>query len=269
MTTHAARRGGQQATKTSHVVQLAEAAQPGGEVVLIGAHPQLAERIAAAAVEQRLLPLPHHLQGYGSVLKQQTEGSGRFDFVLCYDDGSRLLLEVKNVVFAACPSGRAAPAQAHMTQAHQVVQAAAVVPAAVPSAPAGQTGLFPHGAKQRGSGVVSDRAIKHLHELTQLQECGRDALGRSVRCAVLFVVNSPYHEVDMLFAQMLHRAHQKGVLVIAHDVYWKAGQCQWGKPLPVVFGAGVNGADVDEQHLQKVLEFNATNPRTHWKRTKK
>jgi len=56
---------------------------------------------------------------------------------------------------------------------------------------------------------------------------------------------------------------------MAHDVHWQAGRCQWGKPLPVVFGAGVNGADVDEEHLQKVLEFNATNPRTHWKRQKK
>lgn len=52
-----------------------------------------------------------------------------------------------------------------------------------------RTGLFPHGVKQRGSGVVSDRAIKHLHELTQLQQAGRDALGRWVHCAVLFVVN--------------------------------------------------------------------------------
>lgn len=95
--------------------------------MLIGAHPQLAERIAAAAVEQRLLPLPPHLQGYLSVLKQQTEGSGRFDFVLCYDDGSRLLLEVKNVVFAASPAGRspAAAVAGRAAQVLQVTQAAA------------------------------------------------------------------------------------------------------------------------------------------------
>jgi hypothetical protein len=102
--------------------QLAEAPRPGGvNEVLIGAHPQLAERIAAAAVEQRLLPLPPHLQGYLSVLKQQTEGSGRFDFVLCYDDGSRLLLEVKNVVFAASPAGRRPAAEAGKAAAAQQV----------------------------------------------------------------------------------------------------------------------------------------------------
>lgn len=36
--------------------------------------------------------------------------------------------------------------------------------------------------------VVSDRAIKHVHELTQLHVAGRDASG-PLRCAVLFVVN--------------------------------------------------------------------------------
>ena len=38
-----------------------------------------------------------------NVLKQQTEGSGRFDFALCFEDGSRLLMEVKNVVCADKP----------------------------------------------------------------------------------------------------------------------------------------------------------------------
>jgi DNA-binding sugar fermentation-stimulating protein len=61
-------------------------------------------------VQQHLLPLPADLQSYSSVLKQQTEGSGRFDFALCYDDGSRLLLEVKNVVAADFPEG-GVPAQ--------------------------------------------------------------------------------------------------------------------------------------------------------------
>jgi DNA-binding sugar fermentation-stimulating protein len=61
-------------------------------------------------VQQHLLPLPADLQRYSSVLKQQTEGSGRFDFELCYDDdGSRLLLEVKNVVAADFPEGGVPP----------------------------------------------------------------------------------------------------------------------------------------------------------------
>jgi hypothetical protein len=57
-----------------------------------------------------------------------------------------------------------------------------------------RSAIFPIGsvgnAKKNGvKGVVSDRAIKHLHELTQLQQAGTDSQGRRVQCAVLFVVN--------------------------------------------------------------------------------
>jgi len=66
-----------------------------------------------------------------------------------------------------------------------------------------RTAIFPHGAKKKPVGVVSDRAIKHVHELTVLQKAGAveapprvaAALGgvshgpRPVQTAVLFVVN--------------------------------------------------------------------------------
>ncbi len=144
-----------------------------------------------------------------------------------------------------------------------------------------RTAIFPHGAKKkavvdgRKVDVVSDRAIKHLHELTQLQQKGSDDHGNPVRCAVLFVVNRgdctsfrPCHEADMLFANVLRRAEQQGVLVLAYDVQWCGGQAFLGKRLPVSYGDGVTG-EVDEEHLQLVLKFNATDPRTHWKKAKK
>lgn len=69
-----------------------------------------------------------------------------------------------------------------------------------------RTGIFPHGAKKKGIGVVSDRAIKHVHHLVQLAAAGAvplpprvaAALGgaaeeggseRRVEAAVLFIVN--------------------------------------------------------------------------------
>lgn len=91
------------------LLQLAEDHCEGGQVALVGAHPQLAEKLAEAALQRHLLPLPAELQGYTSVLKQQTVGNGRFDFALCYSDGSRLLLEVKNVTCADYPAGKVPP----------------------------------------------------------------------------------------------------------------------------------------------------------------
>jgi hypothetical protein len=68
---------------------------------------------------------------------------------------------------------------------------------------------------------------------------------------------------------MLLRAQQRGVLVMAHDVCWQGGKALWGKPLPVVYDPAVAAAAVDEEQLAAVLEFNQTNPRTHWKKQKK
>ena len=52
-----------------------------------------------------------------------------------------------------------------------------------------RTAIFPHGAKKKGIGVVSDRAIKHLNELVKLQGAGQVEGGESVSCAVIFLVN--------------------------------------------------------------------------------
>lgn len=67
--------------------------------------------------------------------------------------------------------------------------------------------------------VVSDRAIKHVHELTELQQRGADDQGLPLHCAVMFIVNRsdctsfrPCHEADMLFAQMLKHAQEAGEL---------------------------------------------------------
>jgi DNA-binding sugar fermentation-stimulating protein len=60
--------------------------------------------------------------------------------------------------------------------------------------------------------VVSDRAIKHVHELTQIQ-----SQDPTIQCAVLFVVNrsdchafTPCDEADPLFANIVKHAQLQG-----------------------------------------------------------
>lgn len=60
---------------------------------------------------------------------------------------------------------------------------------------------LPAGAKKKGIGVVSDRAIKHLHELTELHQQGTDAAGRKLRSAVLFIVSRWARPVHLLLAR--------------------------------------------------------------------
>eukprot|EP00879_Flechtneria_rotunda_P019118 GHRR01020073.1.p1 GENE.GHRR01020073.1~~GHRR01020073.1.p1 ORF type:complete len:272 (+),score=98.11 GHRR01020073.1:780-1595(+) len=265
MTAHAAKADGKQSTvKTTHSVQVAEDVRLDGTNALVGIHPNLAEKLAESAMQQYLLPLPPALQRYTNVQQQQKAGTGRVDFALCYPDGSRLLLEVKNAVCADYPQGLL-PSRPKKIKMY--------ISAAQPYT---RTALFPHGKLNKQSGVVSDRAIKHLHELTQLHQTGQDSEGRPVKCAVLFIVNRsdcaafrPCEEADMVFARMVLRAQQAGVLVLAHDIVWQDGKAYWGRSLPVVYGPEVRAADVDEAHLEAVLHFNATNPRTRWKKAKK
>lgn len=118
--------------------------------------------------------------------------------------------------------------------------------------------IFPHGKHQAKIRVVSERAIRQVHELTKLAS---DA-SSGMKCAVLFVVNRgdcsffrPCHEACPLFAQVLKHASEQGVHVMACDVNWKGSQCYFGKTLPVVFDAV--SSKFDQDWLADVLEADA------------
>eukprot|EP00611_Tribonema_gayanum_P032233 TRINITY_DN9524_c0_g1_i1.p1 TRINITY_DN9524_c0_g1~~TRINITY_DN9524_c0_g1_i1.p1 ORF type:complete len:744 (+),score=132.40 TRINITY_DN9524_c0_g1_i1:121-2352(+) len=91
-------------------------------------------------------------------------------------------------------------------------------------------------------------------------------LGRTptMRCAVLFIVNRsdcerfrPCHEACPLFASVLRRARERGVLVLAYEVDWQRnGTATLGRSLPVEFGADVAECDMD--WLKRVLEEDAS-----------
>lgn len=247
-------------TKTAYTVQLCEELREDGDYVTVGCHPQLAERAAKHLLESPVQPLQSELGKYdpSSILSQQTFGHSRVDYVLQGDDNTLTLLEVKNVVGAdypadAVPAGRCEvgvyPVNAQGYQRHAI---------------------FPHGSHKPGVGVVSDRAIKHVHELTLLHGSKDVNTGKILRCAVLFVVNRsdcvafrPCHEADLLFAQVLKRAMAAGVTLIAKEIVWKPdseSSDSWaayaGRTLPVVFASEVSAQDIDEDHLQQVLQFN-------------
>lgn len=305
---------GAQPTKTTHSVQLAEEPREDGTHALVGAHPSLAEGFAEAALQRRLVP---ELGAYNRILRQQALGSSRVDFVLEMEGGGVTLVEVKNVVCADYPEGGVPEGRSKVGVYTS------------PASPYTRTALFPHGAQKKAIGVVSDRAIKHIHELTTLQlhgsfqpppgmvkalspgggskaGQGRKAAGRGrkndgdgeeegvadggasgavagggvgvggpqvpVNCCILFIVNRadcgafrPCHEACPTFARMLRKAEDSGVLVLAYAIDWQGGKASWGRRIPVTYGVGVSGDDVDESHLARILEFNATDPRTHYK----
>jgi hypothetical protein len=90
--------------KTAFTIQLCEELREDGVRVLVGYNPASAEAACAALLQRGLLQDELGEYDAESVLRQQTFGTSRIDFVLSHADGSITLLEVKNVV-----SARAAP----------------------------------------------------------------------------------------------------------------------------------------------------------------
>ena len=263
-------------TKSKVTIQQCEEIREDGTMTRVGYHPFIAERVAKKLLEDHLLD--GDLDTYESILSQQTYGNSRVDFVLLpptqslessgrtkrkksatsLEEQIVTLLEVKNVVGADYPKGNVPSARSLIgtyestLSLHEGYRRAAI---------------FPHGSTN-AVGVVSDRAIKHIHELTSLHGTF-DESGRKIQSAILFIINRgdveyfrPCHEADMLFAQILHRAKNKGVKLIAKKLHWNEEVAYLGETLPIVFDEKViNEIDISDNHLARVLAYNESNQR--------
>lgn len=246
-------------TKSDCVIQFCEELREDGSYTRVGYHPFLAEKISKELLNKHLVD---EVASYNTIEAQQTYGKSRVDFVLKDSlNKTMTLLEVKNVVGADYPQGAVPAARSPIG-----VYEALVPDNAGHSFVYERSAIFPHGAVKSGIGVVSDRAIKHIHDLTQMHGTIDGASGARINSAILFVVNRsdctkfrPCHEACMLFAQMLHRAVKMGVVVIAKEVIWEDTIAYLGKSLPVVFSDVVDESEIDEKHLRAVLDFNESN----------
>ena len=74
--------------------------------------------------------------------------------------------------------------------------------------------------------VVSERAIKHISELTKVSEKIKTDLNTSIKWCILFVIVRdcdyfrPHKEACPIFSDTLSVAKSKGVALIAHQVEW-------------------------------------------------
>ena len=257
-------------TKTAYTIQLCEEERgPKESNALVGYHPALAEKIAKSILQKGLLR--DEIGDFENIASQRTFKNSRVDFVIEGKDNTLTLLEVKNVVGAEYEEG-SVPDTRSPIGVYEVNEEG--LPAL-----GERHAIFPHGSVKPGIGVVSDRAIKHVHELGQLHDSVDEETGRTIKTAVLFIVNRsdttafrPCHEACPMFAQCLKQAQTKGTKLIAREVQWVLGdldgdgegvsaEARLGKSLPVRFHSSVT-ADVDEAHLQQVLKYNAEVPKT-------
>ena len=257
-------------TKTAWTVQLCEEERGGKEPnVIVGYHPALAEKIAKSMLLHEDLPLRDELGEIEEIASQRTFKNSRVDFVIKGKDNTLTLLEVKNVVGAEYEEGTVPPTRSPVG-VYEV--SAADLPA-----PGERHAIFPHGSLKPGIGVVSDRAIKHVHELGELEGTIDADSGRKIKTAVLFIVNRgdttafrPAHEACPMFAQCLKAAQKRGTKLIAREVRWEleegedggfSARALAGASLPVTFHPSVS-EELDQEHLLRVLKYNAEVPKT-------
>lgn len=190
-----------------------------GNGVFAGAHPSLGERIAQSLLEKNLLT---ELPPIKKVSTQVTNVCGcdmRTDFVLTHEDGSRSVMEVKQVVDTDYNSKSPPPRDKCVYYQRA-------------PGPYVRSGIFPWGnSKQKGpdgENVVSARAIKHVRELTRIAKGqAKEANGETLKASVLFINNRedalqfrPNDEACPSFARYLKEAADAGVHVLARRVIW-------------------------------------------------
>lgn len=183
--------------------------------VWIAAHPKIGETIAALLLKPGTI---YNSISMSEISKCQAEVTGvagtnmRVDFLLTHKDGSYTMVEVKSVV--DCESDD-------------------------PNSCIETTGgaIFPYGKrtqKHNGVKVVSERAIKHVSELTLVsKKIKTDTQYPILNTCVLFIVVrgdctyfKPHKEACPAFATVLHTAKENGVLLVAHKVGWEINQEQ-------------------------------------------
>lgn len=252
--------------KTSHSIELLLAPAPNCATVdddsgiLVGAHPQLGEKLAEIVLQKGLL---QDVIGYGAarldtrkrtsspkkkkkqeeddepqdqgvVLRRQcTYGDSRVDFELTdysQEDKTkaRSLVEVKNVV---CSDFAASLAPEKTGPNHCVITSE--------SEEYSRTAIFPWGRIGQtfeGKKVESERAIKHLRNLGNLT-----TTDENINAIVLFVINRSdcehmraCHEQCPTFAAELKKTAEKGCVVTSFRVRWtREGKAYFDGIIPV------------------------------------
>ena len=262
--------------KTSHSIELVIAAGPNGkkdEDVLVGAHPQLGEKLAEEVLRRGLLSeeigfdaatetLPSSPKkkakksaakspqkkkdddddnddklAPGTYLKKQvTYGDSRVDFELTKmeEDEASSVKALIEVKNIVCSDYFTAHAPEKMNPNHCVIISPEEVEAQYK-----RTAIFPWGRlgqEFEGRKVVSARAIKHMRNLADMGK--KDS---TIQPVIMFVVNRSdcesvraCHEQCPVFAEELTKAKKKGVKIVAFRVKWsKNGKAFFDGVVPV------------------------------------
>jgi sugar fermentation stimulation protein A len=175
---------------------------------LIGIDPKLAETLVENALTQNYLRTLSNIKSYK---REVSLLDSRFDFSGVDEQGKYFVLEVKNVPLADY-------ADVSSTDRKKMIKNGDFANIAINE----KISYFPDGYRKKKDAVVSERALKHINELTELTQ------SKIIRPIICFVVQrtdvSSFQAslLDPIYKVAFNEAIKQGVEVIVLVVSWNA-----------------------------------------------
>ena len=176
---------------------------------IIGIYPKLAEELFENALNKNLISKLMNIKEYKRETKVFIEGhvDSRFDFSGIDENGTKFILEIKNVPLADYED---LPAKERKKMDYSDREFNSKV------------AYFPDGYRKTSKEPISVRAIKHLENLTYLKNLHKE----NIRCLICFVIQRNDVErfqpsvIDPQYIDALKNAHNNGVEIIALKIRW-------------------------------------------------
>ena len=183
--------------------------QEGINEEIIGIYPKLAEELFENALNKNLISKLMNIKEYKRETKVFIEGhvDSRFDFSGIDENGTKFILEIKNVPLADyedLPSKERKKMDFSDREFNSKVA------------------YFPDGYRKSSKEPISVRAIKHLENLTYLKNLHKE----DIRCLICFVIQRNDVDrfqpsvIDPNYVNALKNAHENGVEIIALKIRW-------------------------------------------------
>jgi DNA-binding sugar fermentation-stimulating protein len=191
--------------------------------ILIGIHPKLAENLVESALNKNLLHKLKNIRKYKRETSIFVEGKvdSRFDFTGIDENGIPFIMEVKNVPLADYELLTLKERKKRCYDDRDINSKIA---------------YFPEGYRKKSTGPVSERALKHIRELTLIN---RESKTRCIMCYVIQrtdVINFQPSNTDCDYREAFKTAYYSGVEIITMVVDWnKKGEAYFVRDdLPIL-----------------------------------
>lgn len=173
---------------------------------IIGIDPKLAESLLEFALKNNYLKTLRNIKCYKREVKL---GNSRFDFIGKDENNKKFILEVKNVPLAdyadVCKNDRKKLERAGLFNNKNFNE---------------KISYFPDGYRKNKGEVISERALKHINELSEI------TLSKNIRPIICFVVQrkdvSSFQasNLDPIYKNAFNNAVKSGVEVIILVIEW-------------------------------------------------